>query len=590
LKKILRLLLLGVVIVFLFNPVIKINQKININEKTAFLIDVSLSMKNHFELIEKIAEKYSDFDVYFFGKNFSPNRENLDNNINFTDIYGALNGISAKYENIFLISDGNHNIGSTELSTVSKIYSFGLGNEEEKFDIFVKSVDYEKLVYKNTPITFDFEIGLNGEKEIKAFLSFEKETIPVNLTQGNNKISVTRDFEQGGYSFRAGIVPSRNEAFSENNYIDIDFKVTEEILKCGIYSYSPDIDSVFINRILKNIGSTSINIIKEELKELDDEYDVLLNFGNPSHSMELIENFVNDGGLYFFFFNQNSDKKLKLPFVEYPDIFRNEKTGIRANKNFIKTPLLSVSENMAESEKVWNNIIFIDYLYSYSQKNYLSNDFLVDIDGNSFLSVISRGKGNIVLFFGGPLYRLSLQHIFSFENNRNLMEHVIKNIIQLYGARNEKIKISEIKKYYKKGEELRLNVAPSEDGNIKVIHNGRDLGNISEFSFNTDNPGEGRFEFILLSGGIERARKDFIYYVYENFSEFEKTTLDENLLRKISDLSDGEYFNINELDIVVSKLIDKTYEQKEIKIVHTHIFILFFLILFSFYIYYIWKN
>ncbi|MGM0607940.1 MAG: hypothetical protein ACQESP_05950 [Candidatus Muiribacteriota bacterium] len=583
---ILRVLILIMAGLFLFNPVLSCTTKTENTENTAFLLDISESMDEFIPEVDNISRKYDEFNIYYFAEDFSKDRAEVEKNTNFTNIISSINRIPVSYQNLILISDGNDtSFKDQRLNTTARIFSCPLGHEEEKFDIIVRDVNFSNYIQAGREEEFDFQVFLNGTEEINGFFEFNEKNKPVNLKHGENNIKINEVFPKGSHNFRAGVVPFQNENRIDNNYIDISFEVgTEEIISV-INQKQVNVDAAFLRRVLARLGQVELNT-----NEFDDSIisslDLLIDFDEPSFKIDKIEDFINDGGVYFYFMTQNTPEEVEIPFVKSPSVLVSESISPVFNQNYMRMPFFEIKDNVLHSEKIWNNALTFNYLYKYKNKRpYEAQDFITDSDNNPVLSLMHRGRGVYGIFTSGPFYTKSLNSIFRYDLPHNLFNLFFENFFGNYVSKNRDINPAGLKKYYTVGENLELDIHTSIEGNVEVFLNDVKISDRKKISKELRSEGRKVLTVLLKQGEALINRQEFTFFVYPHILEFEKTEVNPSFMKELAYKTDGKFLEYNDLQLFMEEYGEFTTEKEDIEIVHTNLFIFLFIFLISIYFY-----
>ena len=300
-----RVLILGLLILLIFNPVI---EKKDNNKKSLpwhIYIDESLSIKYHKQpsalaykkgiqdFLKKIEEKEINFEVFSFGSDidsvYDITKISLD--ANSTNLGLIFNKINSDYQNslggLIVFTDGQINQGPPmqefyEVSSKFPIYIIGVGDTTPMLDVFIRSIDSPPLSVKGQHVNIDVVISSIGNVN---------ERVNVNLFDEKNKLIGSKLVNIHGQGenevIRFQISPDK---IGENNFF----------VKCSALS-----DEI---NILNNQQKIKLHVMK-------DQYSIALVTGAPSYNTRLIKNFLNDQGNnkidHYVMNSKNFNQKLK---------------------------------------------------------------------------------------------------------------------------------------------------------------------------------------------------------------------------------------------------------------------------------------
>ena len=242
---------------------------IPIQEKSSppvLLIDYSASMTRHFsdvtQKIDKIGFPHSSF---FFSESLMETvPEGAMPSGTFTDITGAIKEMNKMHPlAILLISDGNHNYGSSPLSIIEDvdvpIYCFGVGTETGK-DAAIIDVNYPQYAFMGDSVNIEVVVqsqGFEGGEATIHLLSIQKKreqqkSLPLSTVQAKNKVDFRVHTSQlGEEKFLVRLKPQPGEETYENNEFEFSLKILKERLKIIYYTEHLSFNTKFVLRSLE---------------------------------------------------------------------------------------------------------------------------------------------------------------------------------------------------------------------------------------------------------------------------------------------------------------------------------------------------
>ncbi|PLX19016.1 MAG: hypothetical protein C0601_03125 [Candidatus Muiribacterium halophilum] len=568
--------ILIILIFMIIDPSFKIPGKA-INNQTLILIDRSNSIRESQAKIDEIVKRLGNIKKMYFSDKVYESIDDVKDR-DQTNITNSLQQTGNKYSNIILISDGNDLSGSNIPNISAKVYSIPIGKDKEDFDIILSNIKKPINIRDSQEALFEFEVLLKGTKEINAIFSFEEEKRPVRLTKGINIIKHRLTSVKGSYLVKAGIIPVFGEKITKNNMRDLSFEVNDEKYSVLIMQDFVNVDSAFIKRSISSSCDVFIKLKGKDLfPDKIDSYDAIIEFDNSRFSPDKLIKYTDNGGLYLFFLTKNTNFHTLPPFIDKKkaDIIYNIDPIIP--QKYLKSKYFNLKENILSNMKIWKDFIDLEYLYDISSKQ---GEIIITTDNDiPVCEIIRKSKGSAIIFYGGPLYKMSLRE--NSETSKNLFDHFFRNLILSNINNDSLIRISDIKDYYKLDENINIRYSTEyTPGNIDVYLNQKKINSTGSINIKTDKIGKNELLFQLVNGKKTITSKRVLFNVYKDFSELEKTTINYKYLEKISSETSGKVFDIDQLDILKNELDSKRTVFKDVRPVHSLIFslILFFLI------------
>ena len=300
---IIRIILIGFLLILLFNPKVIINKEKNKFLPWHIFIDKSLSLnyykqpsytsyvKGISNFIQRIKRKNIDFEIYSFGSQLDKLLDitKIKTDANSTNIGLVFENLNIGYEkNIagaIIFTDGQINQGPllSKFSTYNKlpIHIVGIGDTIPMLDVSIKSVDIPPISVKGKEVNIDATITSVGNL---------KERVNVTLFDENNKLIGSKIIKISGKesleNVRFQIKPNK---IGKNSYL----------IKCSALS-----DEI-------NIQNNQQKIIMHVMK---DRYNVALITGAPNYNTRLLKDHLsrsNNNIDHFVYINDKFSPQIK---------------------------------------------------------------------------------------------------------------------------------------------------------------------------------------------------------------------------------------------------------------------------------------
>ncbi|NOR45494.1 MAG: hypothetical protein GQ534_07900 [Candidatus Delongbacteria bacterium] len=169
-----RSILLFLLSLIFFNPILNIENSKKVIIQNLILFDNSLSIIQNDStesasvrsLLENILN-YDDFSKYEFGDSIRSANNLL--NLDFKDNFSNINNLSTlitlknKYENIFIVTDGNFtDFNNTSLPGNIPINFVHTKPRSEEVDIFIQDITYDDIIDPDIENSYEVIIGITG--------------------------------------------------------------------------------------------------------------------------------------------------------------------------------------------------------------------------------------------------------------------------------------------------------------------------------------------------------------------------------------------------------------------------------------------
>ncbi len=596
----------------IFEPVISLINKEEIEPTSLILVDNSISVKNYsnddslkiIEGITNLNERLNgNIDLYSFGKVLRKINNDQIDQISFDDSITNISPITDlildKKENIssvILLSDGNYNSGSDPSYELSKlgipIFTVGIGDSIQKQDVEIRNILYNKFLYENTESVIKSIILNNG---------FENENVIVSLKEGNSIIEQKNillsekgisfiDFNykpenSGEKKLSIEISSLENEASYANNQKSFYINVIDNKLSISIISSAPSADAKFIYNSLKQNDELEINrsIQIRNSKFLDDfnneeilKTDILFLIGfpgknSPPNLINFVKQKLENKTPFFIVVNENTDLQKLINFNKFLSFrinqISNNYTRAFLNISDFNSPLLG---NNIEERTLWNELPPFLRNSSAFKSNSESNVIAKLKIGNTNINepvIVTRntaGEKSIAIL-AGEIWRWKLNDK---QNSELLFDNFLNTAVKWLRDESNKDKfiLSTDKKIYSTSENIfitaelydeALNPLANAEIEAEIINSKNE---IIPFRFNYESNGLYEYNFENLPQGNYRINAKALIndenYLETNYSlSVENSNLEKNstiinfeFLNNLSTVSNGKFYYLKDIN------------------------------------------
>ena len=320
---IIRIILIGFLLILLFNPTVIINKEKNKSLPWRIYIDKSLSLnyykqpsytsyvKGISNFIQRIKRKNIDFEIYSFGSQLDTLLDvtKIKTDANSTNIGLVFENLDVSYEkNIagaIIFTDGQINQGPllSKFSTYNKlpIHIVGIGDTIPMLDVSIQSVDIPPISVKGKEINIDATISSVGNL---------KERVNVTLFDENNKLIGSKIIKISGEEslekVRFQIKPNK---IGKNSYL----------IKCSALS-----DEI-------NIQNNQQKIVMHVMK---DRYNVALITGAPNYNTRLLKDHLtrsNNNIDHYIYINNKFNPPIKVFWEKKYEVIIFDNNPVKSN-------------------------------------------------------------------------------------------------------------------------------------------------------------------------------------------------------------------------------------------------------------------
>lgn len=280
---VLRALGLALLIVTLFEPLLRLRQSETVKPRIAVAVDVSRSMNINDRSIQRGTVARSAYqqlidalgdeaDVFLFDGRLRPFQLRLADSITFagyrSDLGGAIRNIAnmadeQRYGAVVLVSDGNHNDGDQPLYAAEKsgmgVYAVGIGDTIAPSDVKVASILGRGLAILQQPVPIAVDIEQVGNIEGSAELVLKdndqivaRQQVMLSQSVKTRRASLSwTPATEGIHKVVAELVWSGKEFTKRNNAVQIFVKVQKNKRRILLVAGSPSPDVTFIKSAIE---------------------------------------------------------------------------------------------------------------------------------------------------------------------------------------------------------------------------------------------------------------------------------------------------------------------------------------------------
>lgn len=546
----LRVIILALLLLLIFEPVLKISSSDVQDPVTVIFIDNSNSMilTDSAESSEKIestaADLYSNLKyekkMYSFG--VSPGEINPDSlsELNFQErvtnietVFSQLESEPGNVTSAVIISDGIIDNGSTSLSNIEKlglpINTIGIGDTTQRRNIQINKINTNRFIYAEKETEIEVVIlntGMGGRSDIIHLYEdnklLESKNIALNES-GINRVTFTYYPEVSGEKkIRVSADYLGEEHTSQDNSKTIYISVLNNKLNVSIVAGSPSSDLAFIKSSLemdKNLTVedfsqiTGTKFSNRDFNELDSA-DILFLLGFPaSNTPEQLINKVNsliiDSNIPYFYLMGISTDFSKLSRLNNSLSFNYRKVTSSIIKvqpviSNINTGILKINSRI--EPQLWANLAPVNsFDIDYGLKPgsvMIASAKSGNIDtGIPILISSAMGSDRNISMLCFDIWKWKLA---SNEENRNLFDQFIANVIKWLNIDKSKRRftVNTPKKVYTRGEPVEFTAElyddlyqPVNNANIYIVYN--ENGNERKLFF--EPAGDGIYEASMTS-------------------------------------------------------------------------------------------
>ena len=607
---ILRTIVVGLLILLLFNPYIK--KKTDSIEPATIIIaqdnsnsliltkDSAFYKKQYplaFDTLINELEENFIVDKYLFGKE---TREftTIDYTDYYTDFHQILENIKKNYYKknvgaVVLLSDGICNKSHLPEQNIESypfpIYTVTLGDTISYPDFYIKDVFYNKTSPANSIMPLRIVANANNcrNKQMTIKVLVNNEEIEENEIQINsNRFSKTFDFninseDEGVKQIDIHITTIENELITSNNHKRFFIEVVDKQYKALFYAKSPHPDLGSIKNILGDHFEANTIFSDDEIPDLK-EYDILFLHQIPYFRMSNYEDLEaklrEDKNIpVFYIIGESTDF----------DAFNNLQTSMKITKGVVNSildikphynqnfGLFTIDNEVVEATNTYPPLSLPHLEFSLSTNHDMLlqmsiNDILTQAPLLSFTTDNDGRKSAYLL--GTGIWKWKLYNYYKERGHDNFEELLTKSVKYLLTEKDKELIIN-YKENYLNNESIIFTADlknPSQeltndpDLGMRIVN--RHTKDIYEYNFskkensyqlNINNIPEGIYSFTAQA---EHGGK--IYVESGNFTvtsigaEAQDLVADARRMQLLAALTEGKNFGINDINLVAEELMN----------------------------------
>ena len=581
-----RTIFIGILAFLLLSPLVKSFTNTTENPIVIIAQDVSESIADStFELLSNLSSQLTDFDVHKFSFTEDVKSGFQTSNIGLKTDYSSLfSDIENRFSNrnvagVILASDGCYNSGNNPIFRKFDfpIYSIALGDTSAKQDVLVQKVTNNDIVFLGNILTLEVAVAavkLKGKKSTLSVLNkgieLYSEQILFDSNDDYRVINIKLEAKDIGLqAYKIVLSEVEGEKNIENNtfttYIDvIDSRYNLLILKDKSH---PDLAS-YISAIEKNKN------YKIEIKNIDEvnhfnKYQLVVLSGVSQIPSSLIDENI---PLILFGSHNFSSNLSSVKFVQKGS---NEEIRVVQNElfsKFIFSPdLLNLTRNAPPLYGVFGK-----YELNVNIDIVLKKKIGAIITESPLLFIEEVENRKVAFFTAEGWWKWKL-YDYSINENNDAFNELFSKLTQYLLLQEDK---SKFRIYYEKQVAEYSNIlfdANLYNDSYELINNKEialEIKNESgeEFNFQFSKEKQGYFLDIgILENGYysfvakvvgSSVVKSGVFEVKKIQLELMNLVANHGLLFKISELSNGKLFYINEIDLLSEELNKSSKNQK----------------------------
>lgn len=538
---------------------------------------------------ERLSEDY-EVEVLSFGKavKFSDTLDYKEQQTNFSVLFDFIN---KQYEGrnlgaIILASDGIINAGynpTTELTKFkSPVISIALGDTIPKKDLFINSVNYNKIVYLGNDYTVAVNLGafdLKGKKAIvnikaEGLSAFNKSVMIDEKDWRNTLIFNLKAAKLGTQKITIEALPLEKEATLQNNKQTIFIDVLDSKKKVLLLAHAPHPDLAAIKQGLEANENyeVRVNVVNGNESNIDfDAYSLVVLHNLPSKApIKAVFNkikskprlFVMGLDVDFAQLNQVQDLLKTTKGTATEDFLPKLNTGFFAF-NLSSSAAGLISKLPPLSSKVGTFTFVAQH-----------QNFLVKPDDKPLLSFVNQNNLTTGFLFGEGLWRWRLEN-YKLTDNHDAFQEILSKVIQYLSIQEDKRKFRAypVKNRFHDDEAIILNAEvyndvfePVKNAEIAVdvfSNTGKKYSYIftakgENYELNAGLLPAGTYNFIAKTNAIGKqqvAKGQFL--VEQQVAEYQQTKANHQLLYQIAQATGGDFLYPDDLESLDSLLKQK---------------------------------
>jgi len=624
----LRLTGLTASFLFLAEPEVRWKERTWEKPKLALLVDESASMGfyGRDDALQDLLEgplqdlkKKTILKAYAFAQKCRPIRwrelSSLSPDGPATDIGGALRYIGSLHggrpDLVLLLSDGAHNVGEYPIVPARDlgipIYVLGVGVSQKVKNLQIAGVRADPIVYLGDTLRVTAVLrawGMRGQRVPVELVEGEKVvnrgevTLPGDGREREVVLAV-RPAEPGPHIYLIRAPSLEGEAVEEDNRRLIAISVLDRRVRVLLLAGGPSPDLAFLKKLLH--GHRDFRLDAFVLKDSNtyyggksppsdlEEYDVVVLLDFPPGPLgplaQALRSFVREGGGLLLLGGPRAfgpspvDDLLPLKPAPKPRLYEGPFVPERTTSGR-SHPALMLSEDPKEGDRMWNEL---PPLLAWNATGPLKGGAIAWAvhpgTGQPVMAFRAYGKGKVVAFACATFWRWDLM-MWGVGSTNRAFSRLFENLVRWLSKRARgEVQIVPENPVYRSGEPISFSgqvygrLSDPVEGATVLLHiAGREVPltdrGRGEYGTTLEGlpPGEYPFSVVARKEGEEVGRTEGMLLVEPFSMEYVRPEGDEEVLRRIAELSGGHYFSSEGADSLMrymdleKKEVIRTYE------------------------------
>lgn len=396
----LRSIIFALIIFLLFDPVLSVTNKSEIESKTFVFIDNSNSLaeKDSAKRVEELKNFLSDLNsaggintkVFTFGQRIDSVKDTAagiklnENKTNFAQVLDLLNKEGSKVNSSVIVSDGIITDGVDPTYSAEKLqsplFTVGIGDTTHKKDVEISGVRYNQYIYADKPTTIEASIKNFGFAQRSVRATFLEEGKPVASKDlvlsdaGINKASFDyKPTGKGEKKLTVTVTPLPGEYTNANNSKTFFINVLDTKLKVCLVAGAPSTDLAAVATALatdkdldvkKLVQLASGRFLNDVNISVADSADVLFlidfpGVNTPQNVLDKISSLINEKSKPFFFMLSNGVNVSRMRAIEKNLPFSFSRSGVgfvQAEPELMGQEFSSYFSGIQTQYDIWQNL------------------------------------------------------------------------------------------------------------------------------------------------------------------------------------------------------------------------------------------
>lgn len=545
------------------------------------------------EVAEKLRQKGLEVEIQALEANKTfPKVKGIKPTLPVSNLGGMLNSVKNNYENrnldkVVLVSDGIHNQGLSPLFSTFNfpIYTLALGDTTPKRDLRIRAVLANKVAYQGNefPIVAEIENFGFPNRTVTAYLSqngaiLDKKTLSF---KGDGDLQTATFYttakQKGIQHYVVSVDVLEGEFTAQNNTRDVYVEVIEGKEKVLVVAAAPHPDIKALRSAIDKNENYSFDLHIPNVNQLKPEkYDMVIFHQIPNVRKvgnDLLDKFKDLPTWYILGAQTDLNEFNRI----YKDLKitgrfgRTDQVTPSFNKTFAKFTFDNAKSNLFDKLPPVT-VPFAEYTTSNAAEVILYQR-VGNLATEKPLLIVSQDAGRKTAVLAGENSWQWRMEEFARQNSHTSYDELIGKLVQYLSTKEDKrrLRVYPINQEFYDFEkvtfesELYNEIYERVYGQKITLTLRNEAGKATTYSF-TPSEGNTRFEISDLpqgvyryeavsetKGGVERSVGEFT--VRSMQLESLSTTADHNLLRQLSDKTNGKFFTANEIDKMTEAIL-----------------------------------